>query len=156
MLLIGGRLGEMPSQGYTLFDIPEPQQTLVHVHPGAEELGRVYRPHLAINASPTAFAAALEGLQPPNEIPLARARPRPRTPTISPGPRQPTPVPGAVNLGEIMVWLREQLPADAIITNGAGNFATWMHRFYRFRQFATQLGADLRLDGLRRAGGGRR
>src|SRR5215468_9983298 len=68
VLLIGGRLGEMPSQGYTLFDIPGPRQTLVHVHPAAEELGRVYRPHLAINAAPTAFAAALEGLQPPNEI----------------------------------------------------------------------------------------
>ena len=68
VLLVGGRLGEMPSQSYTLFDIPDPQTKLVHVHPGAEELGRVYHPHLAINASPTAFCSALEGLQPPNEI----------------------------------------------------------------------------------------
>ena len=67
-MLIGGRLGEMPSQSYSLLEIPAPRQTLVHVHPGAEELGRVYRPHLAINAAPTGFAAALEGLQPPNEI----------------------------------------------------------------------------------------
>ena len=59
VLLIGGRLGEMPSQSYTLFDIPEPQTKLVHVHPGADELGRVYHPNLAINASPTAFCAAL-------------------------------------------------------------------------------------------------
>ena len=68
VLLIGDRMSEMPSQSYTLFDIPEPQMKLVHVHPGAEELGRVYHPHLAINASPTAFCSALEGLQPPNEI----------------------------------------------------------------------------------------
>ena len=72
ILLVGGRLGEMPSQSYTLFDIPGPRQTLVHVFPGVEELGRVYRAHLAINAAPTAFAAALEGLQPPNELALAR------------------------------------------------------------------------------------
>jgi acetolactate synthase-1/2/3 large subunit len=65
ILLFGGRLGEQPSQGYTLLDIPAPRQTLVHVFPGVEELGRVYRAHLAINATPKAFAAALEGLQPP-------------------------------------------------------------------------------------------
>src|ERR1043166_1523765 len=74
IVLIGGRLGEMPSQGYTLLDIPGPSQTFVHVHPGAEELGRVYRPHLAINAAPTGFAAALEGLQPPNEVSWRAAR----------------------------------------------------------------------------------
>src|SRR5499425_3914095 len=68
ILLVGGRLGEMPSQGYTLLEIPAPRQTLVHVFPGIEELGRVYRPHLAINATPTAFAATLEGLEPPNEL----------------------------------------------------------------------------------------
>src|SRR5437763_765525 len=56
ILLVGGRLGEMPSQSYTLLDIPAPRQTLVHVFPGIEELGRVYRAHLAINATPTAFA----------------------------------------------------------------------------------------------------
>src|SRR5262249_59729485 len=68
VLLVGGRLGEMPSQSYSLIDIPGPQMPFVHVPPGAEELGRVYKPHLAINASPTAFAAAAEGLQPPNAI----------------------------------------------------------------------------------------
>src|SRR5215216_2856957 len=68
IVLIGGRLSEIPSQSYSLLDIPGPRQTLVHVHPGAEELGRVYHPHLAIHAAPTGFAAALEGLQPPNEI----------------------------------------------------------------------------------------
>src|SRR2546429_3941048 len=69
ILLIGGRLGEMPSQGYTLLDIPGPRQTFVHVFPGAEEPGRVYRPQLAIHAAPTAFAAALEGLAPPRALP---------------------------------------------------------------------------------------
>src|SRR5215831_218547 len=68
VVLIGGRLGEMPSQGYTLFDIPNPRTRFVHVHPGAEELGRVYRPDLGIHAAPTAFAAALEGVEPPGEI----------------------------------------------------------------------------------------
>ncbi|MBN8920967.1 MAG: thiamine pyrophosphate-binding protein, partial [Rhizobiales bacterium] len=68
VILVGGRMGEIPSQSYSLFDIPSPQTQFVHVHPGAEELGRVYHPTLAINASPNAFAAALEGMQPPNEI----------------------------------------------------------------------------------------
>ena len=108
IVLIGGRLGEMPSQSYSLLDIPGPRQTFVHVHPGAEELGRVYHPHLAINAAPTGFAAALEGLQPPNEISLAR-RDQGRARRLSrPGPRSATPQPGGVNFGEIMVWLREQ------------------------------------------------
>ena len=85
IVLIGGRLGEQPSQGYTLLDIPAPRQTFVHVYPGVEELGRVYRPQLAINATPTAFAAALEGLQPPAICAGARKR-RSRTPNIWPGP----------------------------------------------------------------------
>src|SRR5436309_5853627 len=69
VVLIGGRLGEQPSQAYTLLDIPAPRQTFVHVFPGVEELGRVYRPHLAINATPTAFAAALEAVAPPAQLP---------------------------------------------------------------------------------------
>ena len=140
VLLIGSRMSEMPAQSYTLFDIPEPQMKLVHVHPGAEELGRVYRPHLAINASPTAFCSALEGLQPPNEIPWAGEAKIAHGDYLSFG-ESATPVPGAVNLGEIMIWLRENLPADAILTNGAGNFAAWIHRFYRQRKFGGLVGA---------------
>ncbi len=139
IVLIGGRLGEMPSQSYSLIDIPGPLKTFVHVHPGAEELGRVYHPHLAINASPTAFAAALEGLQPPNDI-----RWRAETKTANTDYRawtdKATPQPGGVNVGEIMVWLRENLPDDTIICSGAGNFSSWIHRFYRFRKFATHIG----------------
>jgi len=138
ILLIGGRLGEMPSQGYTLIDIPAPRQTLVHVHPGAEELGRVYRPQLAINAAPTAFAAALEGLDPPKEL-----RWRGETPVAHADflawTGEPTSVPGPVNLGEILVGLRDKLPADAVICNGAGNFSVWVHRYGRYRRYGTQL-----------------
>jgi len=139
VLLIGGRMGEMPSQSYTLFDIPEPQMTFVHVHPGAEELGRVYHPALAINASPTAFCAALEGLQPPNNIAWQGESDTAHADFLA-WTEKATPQPGGVNLGEIMVWLRDNLPADAIITNGAGNFNGWLHRFFRVRGYGTQFG----------------
>jgi len=139
VLLVGGRFGEMPSQGYTLLDIPNPKTKFIHVYPDPDELGHVYRPDLAINAAPTAFAAALEGLQPPNDI-RWRAETKAAHDDYLAWTEQPTKVPGPVNFGEIMVWLRGQLPADSIITNGAGNFSTWMHRFYRFSKFATLLG----------------
>jgi acetolactate synthase I/II/III large subunit len=136
VVLIGGRMGELPSQSYTLFEIPRPRQSFVHVHPGAEELGRVYSPHLAIHATPTAFAAALEELDVPGaprgQAGAARAEYLAWT-------EKPTEQPGAVNLGAIMVWLRENLPADAIICNGAGNYAAWIHRFFRFRRFGQHV-----------------
>jgi len=138
VLLIGGRLSEMASQSYTLLDIPEPQMKLVHVHPGAEELGRVYHPALAIQAAPTAFCSALESLQPPNEIPWKSEVAVAHADYLA-WSEKATPQPGGVNLGEIMVWLRNNLPPEAIITNGAGNFAGWIHRFYRFRKFATHV-----------------
>lgn len=139
VLLIGSRMSEMASQSYTLFDIPNPQMALVHVHPGAEELGRVYRPHLAINASPTAFCSALEGLQPPSTIAWAGEAVTAHADYLAWGEKA-TPVPGTVNLGEIMIWLRDNLPADAIITIGAGNFTGWVHRFYRQRKFGGLVG----------------
>lgn len=140
VLLIGGRFGEMPSQSYSVFDIPEPQTKLVHVHPGAEELGRVYHAHLAINAAPTPFCAALENMQPPKEIAWRGESDTAHADYLAWGEKA-TPVPGAVNLGEIMVWLRENLPADAIVTQGAGNFSGWVHRFYRVRKFGGLVGA---------------
>ena len=139
VLLIGGRMSEMSSQSYTLFDIPEPQMQLVHVHPGAEELGRVYHPRLAIQAAPTAFCSALEGLQPPHEIPWKGEAAVAHADYLA-WSEQATSQPGAVNLGEIMVWLRENLPRDAIVTLGAGNFSAWVHRFYRVRQFGGLVG----------------
>ena len=139
VLLIGSRMSEMASQSYTLFDIPEPQMKLVHVHPGSGELGRVYHPHLAINASPTAFCSAVEGLLPPNTIPWAGEVDVAHTDYLVFGEKA-TPVPGAVNLGEVMIWLRDNLPADAVMTNGAGNFAGWIHRFYRQRRYGSLVG----------------
>jgi acetolactate synthase-1/2/3 large subunit len=140
LLLIGGRFSEMPSQSYTVLDIPQPQIKLVHVHPGAEELGRVYHAHLAINAAPTAFCTALQDLQPPKQFAWRGESDTAHTDYLAWG-ENATPVPGAVNLGEIMVWLRESLPADAIVTQGAGNFSGWVHRFYRVRKFGGLVGA---------------
>ena len=138
LILIGGRLGEMPSQAYTLLDIPGPKQTLVHVFPGIEELGRVYHAQLAINAAPTAFAAALEGLQPPNDLRWSDQTPIAHADFLA-WTDKPTSVPGAVNMGEIVLGLRDKLPPDAVVTNGAGNFSVWVHRYTRYRRFGTQL-----------------
>lgn len=138
VLLVGGRLSEMPSQSYTLFGIPNPGRPLVHVHPDPEELGRVYRPTLAINATPTAFCAALETVHPPQEIPWAGAAAEAHEAYLG-WSEQPAPVPGKFHPGEMVTWLRRNLPADAIMCNGAGNYATWVHRFHRFTKFATQL-----------------
>src|SRR3984885_5656245 len=133
VVLVGGRMGELPSQSYTLFDIPGPQVPFVHVHPGTDELGRVYSSTLAINATPTAFAAALENLKfakaPSGDAKGANADYREWT-------EKPTEQPGGVNFGKVVVWLRENLPPDAIICNGAGNYPAWIHRFFRFRRFA--------------------
>lgn len=136
ILAIGARLGEMPSQGYSLLDIPGSGERLVHVHPGAEELGRVYAPALAIHADPERFTAALEGLQPPGELPWKGAAEAAHRAYL--GWTTPKAIPGPLQMGEVMAHLNAVLPADAILTNGAGNYATWLHRFYRFRRFATQ------------------
>jgi acetolactate synthase I/II/III large subunit len=136
VLLIGGRLSELPSQSYTLLDIPRPQMTFVHVHPGAEEHGRVYSAHLPIHATPTAFAAALD------QIELSggrRGQGEAAHADYLHWTEEPTEQPGAVNLGAIMVWLRENLPANAILCNGAGNYAAWIHRFFRFRRFGQHV-----------------
>jgi acetolactate synthase-1/2/3 large subunit len=138
VLLIGGRLSEMPSSAYTLLDVPVPRQRLIHVHPDAGELGRVYQPSLPIQATPAAFCLALAQRQ---------TEPRQRTDSDTERLRasyigwseKPLPIPGEFQYGEVMAWLRERLPANAIITNGAGNYAGWLHRYYRFREYGTQL-----------------
>jgi acetolactate synthase-1/2/3 large subunit len=139
VLLVGGRLSEMPAQSYTLFDIPVPRQKLVHVHPDAAELGRVYRPHLAINASPTAFSAALEGVQPPASIAWSGVAEHAHAEFLAWTDPAAVNPPGAVQMPQIMAHLREVLPADTIMCNGAGNFAVWVHRFWRFGGYGTQL-----------------
>lgn len=138
LIVLGGRLGEIPSQGYAVLDIPTPQMKLVHVHPGPEELGRVYVPHLAINASPSRMAAAMARLEAPSQ--------RPWTSLTRAGHDEylawsevATPQPGEVNLGQVMVHLREMLPEDAVICNGAGNYAAWIHRFFRFRRLGSHI-----------------
>ncbi|QPC88243.1 thiamine pyrophosphate-binding protein [Mesorhizobium sp. NBSH29] len=137
VLLIGGRMGEMPSSDYTLMKSPYPDQTLVHVHADAGELGRVYRPELAINASPEAFSKAFAKLT-PAAIPDWADETERLHASYRAWSTPPRTGPGAVQMGPIMEHLEEVLPEDAILTNGAGNYATWVHRFHRFRKFATQ------------------
>ena len=135
---VGGRIGEIPSQGYGLFDIPGPKTRLVHVHPGAEELGGVYSPHLAVHASPQRFAAALAAMAAPAQI-AWRAETAAAHADYLAWSQTATPQPGGVNLGEVIVWLRGRLPDEAIICNGAGNYAGWIHRFFRFRRLGGHL-----------------
>jgi acetolactate synthase I/II/III large subunit len=134
LLVVGPRLGEMTTSGYTLLEVPAPKQTLVHVHPGAEELGRVYQPALPILASPEAFANAIADL---------RVTPRWREWTAEARADYETwqkhdPIPGDLDLGDCIAHLRGRVP-DAIVTNGAGNHTVWIHRFWRFHSFPSQL-----------------
>ncbi|WP_293868269.1 thiamine pyrophosphate-binding protein [uncultured Alsobacter sp.] len=138
VIVAGGRMSEVPSQAYTLFDVPVARQQLVHVHADAMELGKVYHPALGINATPAAFAAALETLQPPNAIAWGAATKQAREDYLA-WTEQPPVIPGKFQYGEAMTWLRNRLPENAIVTNGAGNYAIWVGRFMRFRRFATQL-----------------
>jgi len=137
VLLIGGRLGEMPSSDYTLLKSPYPDQTLVHVHPDAGELGRVYRPALAINASPNAFTEAFAATAPKAPPAWEDETTRLHGAYLE-WSTPPASGPGPVLMGAIMAHLEKVVGEDTIFTNGAGNFATWVHRFHRFRRFATQ------------------
>ena len=137
VLLIGGRMGEMPSSDYTILKSPYPDQALVHVHADANELGRVYRPTLAINASPTAFVEAFAKRR-PKAAPAWAAETAKLHDAYLTWSTTPKTGPGAVQMGPIMDYLESVLPEDAILTNGAGNYATWVHRFHRFRRFGTQ------------------
>jgi acetolactate synthase I/II/III large subunit len=138
LIMAGARFSEMPSSSYSLMEIPTPRQKLVHVFPAAEELGRVYQPTLAIQATPGPFAASVAGMSGPPSGAVAAEASAAHAEYLawSETPRQ---LPGAFQYGEAIVWLRERLPADAIICNGAGNFTTWIHRYYRFRNPRTQL-----------------
>jgi acetolactate synthase-1/2/3 large subunit len=137
LIAVGPRLGEMTTGGYTLLDIPTPRQPLVHVHADPEELGRVYQAALPINATPRAFARAAAALPPVESAAWAAATEVAHQDFLAfrTAPRSP----GNLQMGEIMLWLDEHLPDDAIVTNGAGNFATWVHRFRRYRRFGSQL-----------------
>ena len=139
LLLLGGRLSEIPSQGYDLLDIPSPKQFFIHVHSGAEELGRVYKPDMAINATPQGFAEALiTHLDNGQSRPLTDWAHEARQDYLS-WATVPEQVPGSVHMGKIVEWLKNEIPDNAVLTNGAGNYATWIHRFWQFKRFGTQL-----------------
>ncbi len=138
LIAVGPRLGEMTTSGYTLLGIPTPKQTLVHVHPGADELGRVYQPALAINAGMAPFAAAAAALEPAGASPWGDWTRQARDDYLA--WNAPTAIPGDLQLGDIVKWLSDSLPPETIVSNGAGNYSTWVHRFYRYRGFGTQLG----------------
>jgi len=138
LLVIGARLGEMTTGAYTLVQAPVPEQKLIHVHAGAEELGRVYRPELAINSGMAQFVEALDKVSLKNSG-WAESTKAARQEFIE--WTEPRPMPGNVQYGQIIRWLSDHLPEDAIIAGGAGNFAGWLHRHFRYKGFRTQLGS---------------
>ncbi len=134
LIAIGARLGESTTGGYTLIEAPVPKQKLVHIHASAEELGRVYQPTLAINATMNAAARSLEVLTAPPTLPWMDwthgchadylANIDPANGGIA--------LPGTIDMPALVHTLQKHLPADAVLSNGAGNFASWLHRFYRY------------------------
>jgi acetolactate synthase-1/2/3 large subunit len=141
VVLMGTRFSEIASQNYELLGVQGAQQKLIHIHASAEELGRVYRADLAIHASPKALGLGLSYLAPKHKPSQARidhlAACHSNYLSWSTLPTKPHP--GDVQMPEVMRQLEKMLPADAIMTNGAGNYATWLHRFWKFRQYGTQL-----------------
>jgi acetolactate synthase-1/2/3 large subunit len=137
LLVIGDRLSEITTAGYTLLRVPGPEQALVHVTADPDELGRVYAPTLAVAASPDAFAVALSALPPLDPAPRREGMRRGREDYLD--NLRHIDVPGPLNMGDVMATLRARLPADAILANGAGNFSVWAHRFYEFSRYPTQL-----------------
>lgn len=140
LLVIGSRLSEEVTSGYTLVGLPRPQQVMIHVHPSAEELGHVYQAHLPVHASLREFAAALEEIQPMEDIPWEQWTSDAHADYV----RHATPPAlsedhKGVDLARVVAWLDELLPENAVITNGAGNYTAWVHRFYRYRQLGTEL-----------------
>ncbi len=137
LLVVGARLGEMTTSGYSLVEAPLPRQTLIHVHPGAEELGRVYHATLPINADPAQFVEALAGVK----LDAARWRETTRQARAEyEAWTEPRPIPGKLQYAEVVKWLDGALPEDAIVAGGAGNFSGWVHRYFRYKGFRTQLG----------------
>ena len=137
LIVLGARLGEMTTSGYTLIDIPDPKQFLVHIHPSPDELGSVYRPDLPIAASARAFTQALSGLQPPAKIAWAGRRAELRAAYEQ--SLKPIPLPGAVKMADVMRTVSELLPESGIVTNGAGNFAAFVHRYFQYKGYRTCL-----------------
>ena len=135
ILAIGPRLGEMTTGGYTLLKAPRPDQKLVHIHASAEELNRVYQADLAINATMNAAARSLEVLTAPPELPWAAWAEAAHADYEA--NLQPQQLPGPIDMPAIIALLQKHLPEDAVLTNGAGNFASWVHRFYKHHGLAS-------------------
>jgi acetolactate synthase-1/2/3 large subunit len=134
VIAVGARLGEMTTGGYTLLQAPRASQKLVHIHAGPEELNRVYYADLAINASMAAAAHSLEALEPPTDVPWrawAQAAHADYETNLV-----PQTLPGSIDMAAVVATLQKHLPADAVLTNGAGNFASWTHRFFRHHGLA--------------------
>ena len=138
MLAVGARIGEITSQSYSLLGIPDPGKVLIHVHAGAEELGRVFRPTLAIQSSMPEFSAAAAALAPVAPPPWSQWSAAVRA-EYEVGLTPPSSG-GLLDLGAIMGWLRERLPDNAIVTSDAGNFSGWPNRFLQYRRPGRQLG----------------
>jgi acetolactate synthase-1/2/3 large subunit len=136
LLVIGERLGEMTTAGYSVFSVPKVSNALIHVHSGSEELGRVYRPDFALNCSPEHFCAALGAVKMGSAYDSSEGKAAHAQYLAF---ASPVAVPGDLQLAQIMASLPKSIPRDSIVTNGAGNFATWVHRFYPYGPFKTQL-----------------
>jgi acetolactate synthase-1/2/3 large subunit len=129
VLAIGPRLGEMTTGGYALLEPPRPAQRLVHVHAGAEELGRVYAADLLVNAAMACIAPALAGLDPPAQLPWqewTRSAHADYEANLVATPVAP------LDMAEVVKTIARLVPEDSVITNGAGNFSGWLHRYYRY------------------------
>lgn len=135
ILAIGARLGDTPTQGYSLFTPEFTSKSLLHIHAGPEEIGRTWPPAIGAVADVSPAVLALSGLDLGRQWTPWRDAARGDYEAFT----QPVPVVGEVNLSEIVAHMAAVLPDDAIICNGAGNFAAWLHRFHRHRTFRTQL-----------------
>ena len=136
LLVLGSRLGDIATGGYEVLDPANPPQ-IVHVHADADELGRVFRPAIAVCATAPEMVTALAALTPPNARGWEAWSEAARTDYL--GWQKPVATPGAVRMEDVVGWLAQNLPEDAIVTNGAGNYAAFLHRYYRFRRHGTQL-----------------
>jgi len=134
IIAIGPRLGEMTTGGYTLLQAPLTEQTLVHIHASAEELNRVYQADLAINATMNAAARSLEVLTAPPTVAWEAWTQACHADYLA--NLQPQALPGDIDMPAIIGLLQQHLPADTVVTNGAGNFASWVHRYWRFQGIA--------------------
>ncbi|MEC7944211.1 MAG: thiamine pyrophosphate-binding protein [Pseudomonadota bacterium] len=136
LIVLGTQLGEIVSGGYTYFNFPKPKQTMVHIAAGVDEIDKVYQADLGINAGMAEFCAAATDL-PPVDTPWSGETKAAHEDYVAFS--TPAEMPGNVNYSEIIGWLSDNLPEDAIITNGAGNYTVWVHRFFRYKQYGTQL-----------------